>query len=123
AMVPFLLAAQGTMLAGRTGVFNVAQEGIMACGASVAFLASLIVGSNLAGLAVAAAVGGIFGLVLGYMTTALRLDQFVVGLALFYAGVGLATLLYKLVVGAAAEPPLIPTLDEWRIPVLAGIPV
>ena len=27
-MVPFVLASQGTMLGGRTGVFNVAQEGI-----------------------------------------------------------------------------------------------
>src|SRR5574340_494765 len=34
-MVPFVLAGQGTMLGGRTGVFNVAQEGIMLVGASV----------------------------------------------------------------------------------------
>ena len=27
AMVPFILAAQGTMLGGRAGIFNVAQEG------------------------------------------------------------------------------------------------
>ena len=29
-MVPFVLAAQGTMLGGRTGVFNVAQETVVA---------------------------------------------------------------------------------------------
>ena len=33
--VIFTLAAQGTVLSGRTGVFNVTQEGVMALGASV----------------------------------------------------------------------------------------
>ena len=46
AMVPFILAAQGTMLAGRAGVFNVAQEGVMMLGASVGFLVSLKIGGN-----------------------------------------------------------------------------
>ena len=39
AMVPFLLAAQGTVLSGRAGLFNVSQEGLMVLGASVGFLA------------------------------------------------------------------------------------
>lgn len=122
AMVPFILASQGTMLAGRTGVFNVSQEGVMALGASVAFLVSLELGNNLAGLLVAAVVGGAFGLILGYATTYLRLDQFVVGLALFFAAIGLATLLYKVVVGVTAQPPLVQTLQDIRIPLLADIP-
>ena len=54
AMVPFILAAQGTMIAGRAGVFNVAQEGLMMLGASVGFLISLKMGGNLMGLLVAA---------------------------------------------------------------------
>lgn len=122
AMVPFILAAQGTMLGGRAGVFNVAQEGIMVLGASVGFLVSMQVGSNLAGLVVAAAVGALFGLVLGWTTTIWRLDQFVIGLALFFAATGLATLLYKVVIGVTLAPPLIPTLGDWRIPLLGSIP-
>ena len=58
AIVPFILAAQGTMLAGRAGVFNVAQEGIMMLGASVGFLVSLKLGGNGVGLLVAALAGG-----------------------------------------------------------------
>lgn len=122
AMVPFLLAAQGTVLSGRAGIFNVSQEGVMVLGASVGFLASFEVGSNTVGLLVAAAVGGLFGLVLAYTSTALRLDQFVVGLALYFASLGLATLLYRVVIGVTLEPPLIPTLDEYAIPVLSSIP-
>jgi|SRR5690625_187666 len=122
AMVPFLLAAQGTALSGRAGIFNVSQEGVMVLGASVGFLVSFEMGSNTAGLLVAAAVGGLFGLVLAYTSTALRLDQFVVGLALYFASLGLATLLYRVVIGVTLEPPLIPTLDEYPIPLLSSIP-
>ena len=35
AMVPFVFVAQGTMLSGRAGIFNVAQEGLMLLGAAV----------------------------------------------------------------------------------------
>ena len=108
AMVPFILAAQGTMLAGRAGVFNVAQEGLMMLGASVGFLVSLKFGGNLVGLVAAALVGGVFGWFLGWVTTRFRLDQFVIGLALFFAATGIASLLYKVVIGvtltAAAHP-------------------
>jgi ABC-type uncharacterized transport system permease subunit len=122
AMVPFLLAAQGTVLSGRTGVFNVAQEGLMVLGAAVGFLVSYKVGSNAVGMLGAFAIAALFGLVLAYMTTQLRLDQFVVGLALYFAALGAASLLYREVVGVTMEPPLIPTLDDYAIPLLADIP-
>ena len=80
AMVPFILVSQGTMLGGRAGIFNVSQEGMMVLGAAVGFLVSMKVGSNAVGLLAAALAGAIFGLVLGWTTTRLRLDQFVIGL-------------------------------------------
>jgi len=123
AMVPFILAAQGTMLAGRAGIFNVAQEGIMVLGASVGFLVSLKVGGNLVGLIAAALVGAIFGLVLGWATTKFGLDQFVISLALFFLATGVASLLYKVVIGVTLTPPLIDTLTNWKIPLLGDIPV
>lgn len=122
AMVPFLLAAQGTVLSGRAGLFNVSQEGMMVLGASVAFLVSFKVGSNTIGLVAALAIGALFGLVFAYATTLLRLDQFVVGLALYFAALGLGSLLYRAVIGVTLEPPLIPTLTSYEIPVLSDIP-
>ena len=123
AMVPFILAAQGTMLGGRAGIFNVAQEGVMVLGASVGFLVSLKAGGNLVGLVAAALAGAVFGLVLGWTTTRFRLDQFVIGLALFFAATGLASLLYKVVIEVTLTPPLINTLQDWKIPLLGDIPV
>lgn len=123
AMVPYVMAAQGTMLAGRTGIFNVAQEGIMLVGASVGFLAAWRLDSLVMGMVAALLVGGLFGLVLAYFTASLKLDQFVVGLALFFTGLGLSTLLYKIVIGVTLQPPLIPTLDDIPIPLLSAVPV
>jgi len=123
AMVPFLLAAQGTVLSGRAGLFNVSQEGLMVLGASVGFLVSYQLGSNTAGLLAALAVGALFGLVFAFTTTMLRLDQFVIGLALYFAALGLASLLYRAVVGVTLEPPLIPTLRDYPIPLLSDIPL
>lgn len=122
-IVPFVLAGQGTMLGGRTGIFNVAQEGIMLVGASVGFLVSFLTGSNALGMLAAMLAGGLFGLALAYFTTHLRMDQFVIGLALFFIGVGLSTLLPKIIIGVTLTPPLIPTLKEISIPLLSQIPV
>ena len=123
AMVPYVLAAQGTMLSGRTGIFNVAQEGIMLVGASVGFLAAWRFDSLAVGMLAALLVGGLFGLVLAYFTATLKLDQFVVGLALFFTGLGLSTLFYKIAIGVTLTPPLIPTLRNRPIPGLSRIPV
>lgn len=123
AMVPFVLAAEGTILSGRAGIFNVSQEGMMVLGASVGFLVSWTVGSNFVGLLAALGMGAIFGVVIGYMTTFLRLDQFVVGLALYFGALGLAALLYREFVGVTLEPPLIETLRDVPIPLLSQIPV
>jgi len=110
-MVPFLFVAQGTMLSGRAGIFNVAQEGLMLLGAAVGYLISLKAGGNIVGLVVAALAGAVVGFVLSWATTYLRLDQFVVGLALFFLAGGTASLLYRVVIGND-EPPRIAPLPD-----------
>lgn len=122
-MVPFVLAGQGTMLGGRTGVFNVSQEGIMLVGASVGFLVSYFSGSIFLGVIVSMLAGAIFGLALAYFTTSLKMNQFVIGLSLFFIGLGVSTLLPKLILGITLTPPLIPTLKNISIPVLSQIPL
>lgn len=122
-MVPYVLASQGTMLGGRVGVFSVAQEGIMLVGASVGFLGTFATGSLSAGALLAMAAGALFGLALAYFTTTLKMNQFVIGLALFFTGLGLSTLLYKVAIGVTLTPPLIPTLPAQPIPGLARLPL
>ena len=123
AMVPYLLASLGTMLGGLAGVFSVSQEGVMLLGASVGFLISYGTGSTTLGILLAAGVGAVFGFALGWATTVLRLDQFVVGLALFFAATGLAGLAYRIVIGQTASTPLVDTLPRIEIPLLSEIPL
>ncbi|RME44942.1 MAG: ABC transporter permease [Chloroflexi bacterium] len=123
ALVPYVLTSQGTMLGGQTGLFNVAQEGIMLVGASVGFLGAYLYGSLLYGVLLAMVAGGLFGLALAYFTTTLKMNQFVIGLALFFFALGLSTFFYKIVVGVTLQPPLIPTLKSVAIPGLSRIPV
>lgn len=122
AIVPYILASQGTMLGGRTGLFNVAQEGIMLLGASVGFLGTYLYGSIWYGILLALVVGGLFGLALAYFTTTLKMNQFVIGLALFFIGLGLSTLFPKFIIGVTLQPPLITTLKDVPIPGLSQIP-
>ncbi len=121
-LVPYVLAAQGTMLGGRAGVFSVAQEGIMLAAASVGFLAAYYMGGLVYGILAAMLVGGVTGLLLAYFSTTLKMDQFVVGLALFFATAGFSTLAYKVAIGVTLTPPLIPTLPNVPLPLLSGIP-
>jgi ABC-type uncharacterized transport system permease subunit len=123
AIVPYILAAQGTMLGGRTGLFNVAQEGIMLLGASLGFLGAYLTGSMWAGILLAILTGALFGLALAYFTTTLKMNQFVIGLALFFIGLGLSTLFPKIIIGVTLQPPLITTLKGVPIPVLSQIPI
>jgi len=121
-MVPFILAAQGTMLAGRTGVFVVAQEGIMLTTASVGFIVAFQTSNVFFGILAAFTVGAAYGLVISFMTTTLKMNQFVSGLSLFFIGVGISTLIPKLVIGVTLVPPIIPTLPNIPIPLLSKIP-
>jgi simple sugar transport system permease protein len=89
----------------------------------VGFLVSYFTGSNLVGALVAMLVGGLFGLILAYFTTTLKMDQFVIGLALFFIGTGLSSLLPKLVIGVTLTPPLVRTLPDIAIPLLSKIPI
>ncbi len=121
-MVPFVLAGQGTMLGGRTGVFNVAQEGMMLFGSAVGFLGTYYSGSPLVGVLLAMVSGALFGLALAYFTTSLKMDQFIIGLALFFIGFALHTLIPKLVLGITLTQPRIQTLEAVPIPLLSKIP-
>lgn len=123
ALVPYVLASQGTMLAGRTGLFNVSQEGIMLASASIGFLGAYWFDSLWAGIIAALITGALFGLVFAYFTTTLNVNQFVIGLALFFVGLGLSTLAFKLAIGVTLLPPRIPTLERIPLPLLSQIPI
>jgi len=123
ALVPYIFASQGTMLAGQTGLFNVSQEGIMLSSASIGFLAADKFDNLWAGVLTALLVGAVFGFTFAFFTTTLNMNQFVVGLALFFIGAALSTLAFKLAVGVTLTPPIVDTLKKIPIPGLSTLPI
>lgn len=112
---PCLLAAQGELLIERSGVLNVAIEGMMALGAVVGFLFAYSTGANIIGILAAMVATGVAGLILGYAVISLRTSQITTGLSLYVFLLGLSSLLYRLVVGLRFVPPKIPTYTSGWI--------
>ncbi len=86
---PLALCALGVLLAERSGVLNLGQEGIMVMGAVTGFVISLESGSHAAGVLAAIAVGALMGLLFVLLTGPLRANPVASGLALAVFGTGL----------------------------------
>jgi general nucleoside transport system permease protein len=115
---PVLLAAQGELLAERSGILNLGVEGMMLLGALVGFAVTNATGNTLAGVAVSAVAGAALALVHAFFTITLRANQIVTGLALTILGSGLSSLFGQSYVG---RPPRA-TVDELALGPLADIP-
>ena len=68
---PLLLATLGEMFTERAGVLNLGIEGIMLFGAMIGFTTTWFTGELWLGIAVAAAAGVGFGLLMGFLTVSL----------------------------------------------------
>ena len=130
AATPLLFAAQGELLAERSGVLNLGLEGTMLIGAVNGFAATQAFGSVWAGIAAALVAGALFGLAFAFLVVTLRLDQVVTGLAFTILGAGLSAFIGKPYVGMAPRA-TVPTPDLGALarsavpgprPVLAGHP-
>jgi len=117
---PYLFAAVGEAFAQSSGVVNLGVDGIMLVGAFIAFYVTLQTG-NL-GLAILAAmlVGLLMGLLMSLISVTLKAEQGISGIGLYMFGLGLSSLLFKLLVGT------VQTIDGFKvikIPLLGDIPV
>jgi len=116
---PLLLGTLGEIYAERSGVLNLGVEGMMIMGAVAGFGTTLATGNPWLGLAMAALVGGLLGLIHAFVSITLRANQVVSGLALTMFGLGLSGLIGKRYVGT----PLPFRLRSFPIPVLSDIPI
>jgi ABC-type uncharacterized transport system permease subunit len=105
-------AALGELINQRSGVLNVGIEGVMLFGATMGFITAQTTGNYLLGFLVGIAIGGLLGLLHGFVSITLGVDQVVSGMGIWIFGFGLTTYL-----GAPYTGPL--GLD--RIPTILGI--
>lgn len=113
-----LLAALGEIVAERSGVLNLGQEGMLLLGALAGFAAGAATGDPVLALGAAACAGALAALLHGFFAIGLGADQVLSGLALSFLGAGLAGVLGRDLLGA---PGLV--LGEVPVPVLAEIPL
>jgi general nucleoside transport system permease protein len=119
----YTLASLGILICGRSGIFNVAGEGIMLASASAGFLVAFLSGSWVIGFLVGALMGALFGLILAFIHETFKVNQFIIGICLVIFGAGLSDLLYKLVIGVRLSAPIAPDTPEIAIPLLSKLPI
>lgn len=120
---PLIFGVLGALLCERAGVLNLGIEGIMTMGAMAGWLTVYMGGDLWIGLVIAAASGGLMGLLHAGLTVPLGLSQHVSGLGITLFASALAYYLYRLIVQVGETPPTIEPFRPLDIPVLSDIPV
>jgi len=118
---PLILGTLGVLLCERAGVLNLGNEGIMVAGAFTGWLAVYQGAGLWTGVAVAAGVGAMLGLLHGWLTVSLSLSQHVSGLGITLLASSLASYGYRVSFPKVDSPPTVQTFApmSWLpIPVL-----
>jgi len=120
---PLIIGALAEVLVERTGVMNIAIEGIFLLGAWAGFVGTYFTGSHLIGLIAAIATGALVGSCYGYITVYLKQHQIVTGTAINILAAGLALYFYRVLFGVPLLPLTVEPLARLNIPLLSSIPV
>ena len=118
---PLILGTLGVLLCERAGVLNLGVEGIMVAGAFAGWLAVYSGLPLWGGVAVAAGVGAMLGLLHAFLTVVLALSQHVSGLGITMLSTAMSYYAYHVLFPKVNTPPTIePFKDmEWiKIPIL-----
>lgn len=87
----FTVAALGELIDQRSGILNVGVEGVMLFGATLGFIAAQSTDSYVLGFLVGIAIGSLLGLLHGFFSVTLGVDQVVAGMGIWILGFGLTT--------------------------------
>lgn len=120
---PLLLTALGEIYAERSGVLNVGIEGTILVGALAAYLVTHATGSPWLGFAAAILAGMLVNVFLAWMYVTVQANQVVVGIVFNVLALGVASYGYRLTLGSASNPELIPMIGAFAIPLLSDIPI
>jgi general nucleoside transport system permease protein len=120
--IPLAFAALGGLYSERSGVLNIALEGMLLTGAFTSAAATFYTNNVWLGVLAALIAGGLVGLLHAFLCVTLRVNQLVSGLAINLVATGLTSFLARLVFNGASAQQL-PGIPPIIIPILAKIPV
>ena len=116
--IPLLLAANGELIAERSGVLNLGVEGMMLMGAVAALGATLYTGNAYTGIMAGAIAGALTATIFAFFAVSMMTNQVATGLALTIFATGFSGLAGAPLVGKTAE-----SLPKINIPGLEHIPL
>src|SRR5437588_6526114 len=119
---PLTLAALGGIMCERSGVVNIALEGIMLTGAFIGYGVAFFTHSVWIGLAAAIVSGMLIATLHAVLSISFLVDQIVSGMVINILAVGITGVFYRtyLETATTAGPG---TLPHWNLPLLSSIPV
>lgn len=127
--IPLLIVALGGMFSERSGVINIALEGIMVMGAFISISFIAIFGGTMSGqtllllaILIAGISGGIFSLLHAFASINLKADQTISGTALNMFAPAVAIFLARMVQGMQ-QIQFVDSFHIKSVPVLGDIPV
>jgi simple sugar transport system permease protein len=122
ASTPLVLAALGGVMSERSGVVNIALEGIMLMGAFTGYVVAFQLHNLWIGVLAAVLSGVLIATLHGVLAIEFQVDQIVSGMVINILAVGLTGVYYRtfLQQSTVAGPGVLPT---WKIPFLSHVPV
>ncbi len=128
-MIPLLIVALGGMFSERSGVVNIALEGIMTMGAFTGILFLNLTGGSMSGqgqlliaVVVSMVTGGIFALFHAYAAINMKADQTISGTALNLFAPAFAIFVARVIQGVQ-QVQFTNTFRVAKVPILGDIPV
>lgn len=118
--VPYALAATGGALCERSGVVNIALEGMLLCGAFGAAAGALATGDPWLGVMFGTMAGMLLAAAHALITIGARADQILSGLALNLLALGMTRGLLKVVYGSASNSPRLDGIEPLPLALPAG---
>jgi general nucleoside transport system permease protein len=112
---PLIFAAMGGMFSERSGVINIALEGMMLMGAFTGAVCAYATHSPWLGTIAAAMAGMIFAGLYGICAIRLRANQIVTGMAINMLAFGLTPFLCKVLYDVTGSTPQIPSEQRFQI--------
>lgn len=120
---PLLLAALGGLLSERSGIINIALEGMMLSAACLAAVVGVVTGSALLGLLAGVLASVLLGLLHTLLTQAYRIDHIVSGMAINALAFGGTNFLFRSTSMAGHAPPVLRIQAFWAFALVALITI
>ncbi len=122
ASTPLVFGALGGIMCERSGIINIAIEGLLLAGA----FTSAVVGSVVniwVGIGAAMVVSALLALMLAWLTIRFHVDQVIVGFAINFFVLGLTSFIDSRVLTRNPEYNGTGTISQWKVPGLHRLPI